>query len=113
MADVTFVALEGQHQGVAVRMQATAKGIIVDRLMTWKPQKKSAADFTFGGSGPVSMTLELLFDGVQSSTPVQPDLDKLQPFMAVDSILKRPPKVQVSFGSGRFDALIPPIKGVI
>jgi len=113
MADVTFVALEGQHQGVAVRVQATANEVSVDRLATWKPQKNRPADFIFSGSAPMTMKLGLLFDGVQSATPVQPDVDKLQQFTAVDALLKRPPKVQVSFGSGRLDALIPPIKGVI
>jgi len=112
--DVTFVAIEGQHQGATVHVQASANEVIVDRSVTWKPQAGGGpADFTFGGSGPRAMTVQLIFDGVQSSIPVEPDVEKLQQFTAVDTILKRPPRVQISFGSGRSDSLIPPFKGVI
>jgi hypothetical protein len=45
------------------------------------------------------MSFELMFDGFESGTPVQPVIALLQRFSSIDPGLKRPPKVRVSCGS--------------
>jgi len=113
MADVTITGLEGQVKGVTVHVPVTAREITVHRSAIWKPQKNNAVDLQYGGSGPVTMTLEIVLDGVESSASVQPGVESLQQFTAVDPVLKRPPKIQIGLGSGRVDGVIPSLEAVI
>ena len=46
-----------------------------------------------------AMTFELLFDGVESATSIQPYITKLHQLSDIDPGLKRPSKVKVVYGS--------------
>jgi Contractile injection system tube protein len=113
VAQVRIVGLEGQTQGVTLQAQVTAKEIIVSRAVTWQPQQSGPDDLTYIGTGPTMMRFELLFDGVDSATPVQPDIANLHQFSDIDPILKRPPKIEVSYGPTQLSGIVPPIQAVI
>jgi hypothetical protein len=70
-----------------------------------------AADLKFERAEPAQMAFELLFDDMETSVSVQPQLDKLREFSSVDYALRRPPKVTVSWGSGA--GVMPTFTGVI
>jgi contractile injection system tube protein len=114
MPDLKIVGLEGAVNGVTVQAQVTAKEIHLDRAVTWKQQAKGGpADLQYVGSGPATMTLEILFDGVGSATPVQPHVASLRQFTDVDAVLKRPPKIQVIYGAAQAAGVLPPFDAVI
>ena len=101
MAELRITAVEGQHAGDVLKAQVNPTEIELDRAVTWRQQpKKGPADLEFERAEPAQMTFELLFDGAETSTSVQPQLDKLREFSSVDDVLHRPPKVRVSWGSG-------------
>ena len=57
------------------------------------------------------MSFELLFDGVELSESVQPQLDLLERMSSVDRTLHHPPRVKVTWGSAagampRFDGVV-------
>ncbi len=114
MAKVRIVGVDGQVSGVAFEADASAKEIVVDRSVIWARQKAGGpADLVYVDSGPTKMTLELMFDGVGATTPVQPTIASLAQFTAVDATLKRPPRVHVSFGPMKGSGAIPPFDAVI
>src|SRR5262245_18301839 len=63
------------------------------------------------GFEPARMSFELLFDGVEQSTSVQPRLDTLHRLRSVDDALHSPPRVKVTWGSAA--CALPTFEGVI
>ena len=100
MVLMTIIGLEGGVNGATVHAQFNPKEISIDRAVNWRQQpKQSPADLEYVGSEPKTMSFELMFDGFESGTPVQPAVEILQRFSEVDSTLKRPPKIRVMCGS--------------
>ena len=112
MTSLRIVALEGAHAGIELDAQLGPTQIVLDRAIVWQRQaNKGPGDLAYERTEPAHMSFELLFDGTQTSTSVQPQIDTLQQLCAVDSILHRPPKVAVSWGRGagalpKFEAVI-------
>jgi len=112
MAALRLTALEGQHRGDVLEAPADPKEIVLDRAIVWQRQAhKGPGDLEFEHAEPARMSFELLFDGAAASTSVQPQVDKLQRLGGVDAILHRPPKVDVSWGSGA--GVMPAFVGVV
>jgi Contractile injection system tube protein len=112
MATLHISALEGQHEGEVLEAQFNPKEIVLAHAILWQQQvHKGPADLEFEQAEPARMSFELLFDGAEASSSVQPQIDKLHHFSSVDAILRRPPKVQVSWGSGT--AAMPTFAAVI
>ena len=112
MAKLRITAVEGQHRGEVLEAQVNPRAIQLDRAVTWQRQpQKGPADLEFERVESAQMAFELLFDDVESSVSVQPQLDKLREFSSVDDDLHRPPKVTVSWGSGA--GVMPTFTGVI
>jgi len=112
MAKLRLTALEGQHQGEALDAQFSPTEIVVDHEVVWQPQlHKGPGDLEFEQLGPARMRFTLLFDEAESSSSVQPQLDKLYLLSAVDAVLHRPPKVEVTWGKGA--GTMPVFKSVI
>ena len=107
-----LTALEGQHQGDALQAQFNPKEIVLEQAVLWQRQAhQGAGDLEFQEVEPARLSFELLFDGAQAGSSIQPQIDKLRRFGAVDAVLHRPPKVEVSWGSGAgvmpsFDAVV-------
>ena len=100
MATLQITALEGQHQGEVFEAQFAPTEIVLEREILWQQQAhKGPTDVEFEQAEPARMSFELLFDEAESSTSVQPQLDRLHQLSSVDSILHRPPKVKVAWGS--------------
>jgi hypothetical protein len=114
MAKIRIVGIDGQGVGETFEAEATAKLIAVDRSVIWARQKAGGpADLAYVDNGATTMTFDLLFDGVAAATPVQPSIASLGQFTSVDSTLKRPPRVRVSFGPMKGSGAIPPFDAVI
>src|SRR5262245_13489198 len=113
MARLHVTVLEGQHQGDVLEAQFNPKEISVDRTAVWQspPVPGAPPQLQFVRLELARMAFELLFDGVKSSTSVQPHLDALQRFLVVDPSLHRPPKVRVSWGTGA--GTMPHFDGVV
>ena len=109
MAKLQITAIEGEHQGEVLEAQFNPKEIEVDRTIPW--QHLGAAPLQFLGADPAAMTFELLFDGVELSTSVQPRLDRLHRLSSVDETLHRPPRVNVAWGNAA--GAIPAFDGVV
>jgi hypothetical protein len=114
MGIVKIIGLEGQTDGLTLQAQFNPKEISVDRVVNWAQQpKQGPADLEYVSSGPMTMAFELLFDGFETGTPVQPNISKLQQFCDVDPGLKRPPRIRVVWGLPRTSGVIPAFDGVI
>jgi len=101
MAMLQVTALEGRHEGEVLEAQFNPEEIVLEHAILWKRQiHKRPADLEFEQAEPACMSFELVFDEAESSSSVQPQIDKLHQFSSVDAILRRPPKVEVSWGSG-------------
>ena len=87
MAKLRIKALEGQHQGEVLEAQFNPKEIEVDRTMPWLYHRLAPGVLQYLGFEPARMSFELLFDGVDQSTSVQPRLDTLHRLSSVDDNL--------------------------
>jgi hypothetical protein len=109
-----IVGLEGQAENVALDAQFNPKEVSVDRAMEWHLQpQQGPADLEFSTSGGATMAFELMFDGFETSTSVQPQVAKLHQLCDIDSGLKRPPKVRIIFSNPRRPGIIPAFEGVV
>ena len=112
MAKLRIAAVDGAHSGQVLEAQFNPKEISVDKAVPWQQQlHKGPGDLEFEKAEPARMSFELLFDEAQSQTSIQPRIDLLNAFSSVDKDLRRPPKVQVAWGSAAgampvFDAVI-------
>ena len=113
---VTIVALEIPRLAKVVA-QFQPQQVVIDKTVPWQQQPHTVGDAPnlqyFSGIGRV-MAIDLVFDGVKSSTSVQANLDLLQRMTrALDANgpddKRRPPLVAVRFPGGK----IPEFTGVI
>jgi hypothetical protein len=99
-AKLKIVSLEGPL--VTVIAHFNPKEVAVDRSVPWQKQKKKGpADLEYTGGEPKTMSFELLFDGFESNTSVQTEIEKLHKLtdMVNNTDTKRPPKVKVIWGT--------------
>ena len=109
-----IVGLEGKSRRVVVEAQFNPKEIGFDKAVPWQVQaKKGPADLEFNAGQPMTMDLELLFDGFQSASSIQGEIDKLHTLSGVDATLKRPPKVKVVWGQEGAEGMMPAFQAVI
>jgi hypothetical protein len=114
MTNLRIIGLEGQAHNIVVQAQFNPTEILVSHALEWQQQpKKGPADLEFVDAGTRMMQFELLFDGFEAATSVQPHIAKLQQLSDVDSGLKRPPKVAVVLGSEGTSGVMPRFEGVI
>jgi hypothetical protein len=112
VAKLQITALDGEHAGQVLEAQFNPKELSVDRAVPWQQQaSKGPADLEFEQAEPARMSFELLFDGVEAATSVQPPIDKLTQFSSVETGLHRPPRVKVTWGSAAGG--MPAFNGVI
>jgi hypothetical protein len=109
VAKLEITALEGEHQGDVLEAQFNPTEIEVDRTIPW--QHQGPAPLQFLGAEPARMSFELLFDGVEQSKSVQPQLDALHRLSSVDRTLHHPPRVKVAWGSAA--GAMPTFEGVV
>ena len=110
MAKLRITALDGEHQGEVLEAQSNPNEIEVDRTIPWTAPV-GLGPLSFLGAQPARMSFELLFDGVEQSTSVQPQLDRLHLLGSVDRLLHHPPRVKVALGSAA--GAMPTFEGVI
>jgi Contractile injection system tube protein len=97
---LNIIGIEGDTGGLTVEAQFNPKEISVDKSVPWQRQaKKGPADLEYTGGGSRTMSFELMFDGFETGTSVQPEIGKLQRLSDRDDDLKRPPMVRVVWGS--------------
>jgi hypothetical protein len=111
VAKLRITALEGQHQAEVFEAQFNPKEIEVDRTFPFLYHRLVPGVLQYLGVEPARMSFELLFDGVEQSKSVQPQLDKLHRLSSVDDNLHAPPKVKVAWGSAA--GAIPTFDGFI
>jgi len=105
-----ITALDGEHQGEVLEAQFNPPEIEVDRTIPWAAPL-GLGPLAFLGAQPARMSFELLFDGVEKSKSVQPQLDMLHLLSSVDRTLHSPPRVKVALGSAA--GAMPTFEGVI
>jgi hypothetical protein len=109
-----IVGLEGKSRRIVVEAQFSPKEIEIDKAVPWQVQaKKGPADLEFNAGEPMTMDVELLFDGFESASPIQSEIDKLHALSDIDATLKRPPKVKVVWGQEGAEGMMPPFQAVI
>jgi len=114
MDKLEITGLEGAANGVVVEAQFNPKEISIDKSVSWQKQKKQGpADLEFTAAAPKTMSCELMFDGFESGSSIQTEIDKIHLFSAVDPALKRPPKVKVVWGIEGTPGMIPRLDAVI
>jgi hypothetical protein len=112
-----ILGLEGTRKPIVVEAQFNPKELQIDKSVPWQKQKKAKnpADLEFTGGEPMTMSLELMFDGFEGRAPigihptVQANIQMLVMLADVDETLKRPSKVKVIWGGGD----LPHFEGVI
>ncbi len=102
VAKLKIIGLEESCKDVTVSAQFNPKELQLDKAVPWQKQKKSkdAADLEFTGAEPMSMALELMFDGFEGGTSVIEEVRKVHQLADLDTKLKRPSKVKVIWGTG-------------
>ena len=108
-----LIGVDGQAEGVTVVAQFNPKEVTVDKSVHGSHAAADPSSVAFTGSGPTTMAFELMFDGFETGTSVQPHITKLHQLSDVDATLKRPPKVRVVYGAPRATGVIPTFDGVI
>lgn len=113
-AKLKIIGLEGGRDGKTVEAQFNPKELQIDKSVPWQKQKKAKdpADLEFTGGEPMTMSLELMFDGYEkgAGSDVQKHVATLIELADVDTGLKRPSKVKVIWGD---QGKLPPFEGVI
>ena len=114
MAKLTITGLEGGVSGVTLESQFNPKEISIDKSVPWQLQKTPGpGDLEFTSANPRTMSLELMFDGFESGSSIQDEIETLHRLSDVDPGLKRPPKVKVVWGSEGAPGMIPKFEAVV
>lgn len=105
-AKLKIICVEGADDGKSVAAQFNPKELAVDKSVPWQKQKKAKnpADLEFTGAEPMTMSVELMFDGYESGESVQGTVNQVLSFASVDEGLKRPPKCKVIWGNATGDS---------
>jgi hypothetical protein len=113
---ITLEQVDGQD--ITVEAQFNPKEVAVDKSVPWQQQKKKGPnDLEYTGGSPRTMSFELLFDGFETNTSIQPHIDKLHRISemidknAADK--KRPPKLRVIWGPQTESVAFPKFEAVI
>lgn len=108
---IKLVRLEGK--GPVDEVVFNPEEISIDKAVTWKKGSDSQNDggsLEFTAAEPEELSCELLFDGFETKENVYTkNIAPIESLLVVDQGLKRPPMVNVTFGSGS----LPPFRGVI
>jgi hypothetical protein len=113
MDKLTITGLEGGSSGVTLAVHFNPKEISIDKVVPWQKQATAApGDLEFSSAEPQTMSFELLFDGFESGTSIQGEIDKLQQLSDIDPSLRRPPKVKISWGTA-VAGTMPPFEAVV
>jgi hypothetical protein len=94
-ARFTLIGLEGSTKGVEAYFNP--KEITIDKPVPWQVRSSPGA-LQYTGGEPKTMSIELMFDGFESATPIQLEIDKLDRLSTPDPGLRRPPRVRVTCG---------------
>src|SRR4051812_33809332 len=114
MSLMRIIGLEGQSNDLTLQVQFNPKEIDLDRTVMWQQQPNHGpADLEYVSSGPTTVAFELMFDGYESGTSVQPSISKLQQLADIDAVLHRPPKVRIVWGGTQQAGGFPSFVGVI
>ena len=109
-----IIGLESKARRVVVEAQFNPKEIGIDKSIPWQLQeKKGPADLEFNSGLPMTMDVELMFDGFESGSSIQGEIDKLHTLSDADATLKRPPKLKVVWGPEGAEGQMPKFEGVI
>ena len=108
-----LIGVDGQAEGVTVVAQFNPKEVTVDKSVHWSQLSADPSAVAFTGCGPTTMAFELMFDGFETGTSVQPHITMLHQLSDIDATLKRPPRVRVVSGAPRAVGVIPAFDGVI
>jgi hypothetical protein len=113
-------------ENLEVRAQYNPKELQIDKQITWQEHKSrdnrqghneagqqrtddsDQSDLEFNGTPPRSMSIELLFDGYETNTSVEPDIRKLETMSSADDPespagdenKRRPHHCVVAWGAG-------------
>jgi hypothetical protein len=95
-AKLKIVSLEDPRGTVVAYFNP--KEVSVDQSVPWR-KRKGPARLEFTARGPKTMSFELMFDGSETKTSVQTEIDKLRKLADAVPRLKRPRKVKVIWGT--------------
>ena len=99
MEKLKIIAIDGSATGTVVEAQFNPKELDILKMIPWQQQPgKGPSDLIFTNSEPRTMTFELQYDAFQTLTSIQGEIDKLQMLSDIDTVMKRPPKLKVSWG---------------
>ena len=114
MEKLKIAGLEGKTRRIVVEAQFNPKEIEIEKAVPWQRQpKKGPADLEFSAGQPKTMDFELMFDGAESGSSIQDEIDKLHAFSSIDTGLKRPPKLKVVWGQEGAEGVMPKFDAVI
>ncbi|HWO17918.1 MAG TPA: hypothetical protein VNO30_04055 [Kofleriaceae bacterium] len=108
------------HPDLQICAQYNPKELSITKSIKWEPHKDSdnkternnrsaqsqQDDLSFGGGEPRTITIEFLFDGYETQTSIEPDVEALEKLSSVqdspsnDSALKRPHHCIITWGIG-------------
>jgi hypothetical protein len=109
-----IIGLEGKARRVVVEAQFNPKEIDIQKPIPWQLQaKKGPTDLEFNAGQPMTMDVELMFDGVESQSSIQGEIDKLYTLSDADATLKRPPKLKVVWGPEGAEGTMPQFEAVL
>ena len=110
---LTINGLEGGASGINVSAQYNPKELGVEQVIDWRTAKWEGPDLDSVAAAPRTMSFELMFDTLESGTPIQHTVAALHKLSGVDIALKRPAKVKVVWGAEGTRGVVPAFEGVI
>jgi len=109
VARLKILTLDPKEADVRVVAQYNPKEVQIDQSMGWTdpPTKDRALGLEFGGKGPRTMSIELLFDGAEEARSVRRELDALEGLTHNLGTGKdaHPPRITVLWGESADDSL--------
>jgi hypothetical protein len=114
-ARLKIIALEPSGTTLRCEAQFNPNQIQLDSQAPWTKQaKKGVPHLEYTGKDPRSMSFELFFDGFETNTSVQPELENLRLMLEhISDKTKRPPKVKVIWGEKDKSADLPDFPAVV
>jgi hypothetical protein len=113
MNTLTISGLEGGASTVSVTAQYNPKELGVEQVIAWRAVKWDGPSYDSVAAASRTMSFELMFDGIESGTPIEETVAALHKLSDVDAKLKRPPKVKVAWGAAGAPGMMPPFEGII
>ncbi len=113
MNKLMISGLEGRASGVNVIAQYNPKELGVEQVIAWRTVKWEGPDLDSAMAAPKTMSFELMFDSLESGTPIQDTVVTLLTLTNIDAALKRPSRVKVAWGTNGASDVMPAFEGVI